>query len=243
MSKADKNKILYIISISLLLFLNSCIDTGVENIPQSIDYMSQVKFVNAVPGSGPVTITVNSEQIGTAEPGAETPAGSAFKVVPAGAKTINAGFPNSAYTFNLSTDTEYKMRIFITSNGTDVTATKSLQRYIWQEKGTASGQPLYPPDTAQVAIFNASPDVAIDEIGIHSSSEDRTISLEAAVAYRSGIPYIKLAAPAATDYQLYVIQEGDTLSTISLNVSPQSRYTAVIYDNSSDLKNSVFIDD
>jgi hypothetical protein len=249
MRKAYKNRFFsLLIGFSLILSVASCVDLSVENIPQGFNFLSQLKFVNLVPGGGTATITLDGTQIGTADPGNETPAaGQPFREVPAGSKELNVDYSNGGSDqFNIVTDTDYKMRIYIVGDSSGNSVAKSLQRYIWQTKGSSSGQSLFPSNMTQIALFNASPDVTIDEISIHrvSDNTDTTITFEEPVAYKSGVPYIKIPATATADYQLFVIQGGDTLATISVSAAaPQNRYTAVIYDYSSDLKNSVFLDD
>ena len=66
MKKADKTKLLYVIGISLVLFMFGCVDTNVQNVPSSIDYHSQVKFVNLIDSVGTATISVNGNSMGSA---------------------------------------------------------------------------------------------------------------------------------------------------------------------------------
>ena len=52
MNKADRVKLIYFFSISLLIFLYGCIDTNVQVIPSSFDFRSQLKVVNLASKSG-----------------------------------------------------------------------------------------------------------------------------------------------------------------------------------------------
>lgn len=233
--------------ISVIFLLSGCVDTSVQNIPDSFNLVSQIKLVNLVATGGNATLTLSGEQFGSVAPGSETPAaGQPFREVPAGTKVLVFANSDTTLSDNFSTDTDYKMRVFIVGNNTSgYSIVKSLQRYIWQQKGTASGQALFPADTAQVTVFNASPGVVIDALAFRkvSDSTSTTVELGTPVAFGTGSPYIKLAAPTSTEYQVFVVQGTDTLSTISMTVGPQSRYTGVIYDVSTAIKNNVFIDD
>src|SRR4030067_3670713 len=146
MYKFDKNKLLFSISISLILIWSGCVDTGVQSIPDSIVYYSQLKFTNLVVGAGSYTLTLNGQSIGTVDFGSEAPAGS-FIQVQSGSKTLNASFtgaPSEGYKF--SADTDYKIRVFLIGTAASNELLKSTQRYIWQTKDSPNGAPLFPPD-------------------------------------------------------------------------------------------------
>ena len=57
MNKADKVKLLYIFSISLMLSLIGCVDTGVQIIDKTFDYQSQIKVGNLASVKGGITIS------------------------------------------------------------------------------------------------------------------------------------------------------------------------------------------
>lgn len=129
MTKTDKNKFLLSITIGLILFWAGCVDTSVENIPQSFDFMSQVKFVNSVPGAA-ATITLDGTQVATVESGSE----SAYMEAPSGSRQIVANFSSGPNVEGRITfETEFKIAVSIVEDTTGARSfVKSLQGYVWQ---------------------------------------------------------------------------------------------------------------
>jgi len=129
MSKADKNKLLFSISISLILIWAGCVDTGVENIPQSINYMSQVKFVNQVPGAD-ATVTIDGSSVGTIQSGGE----SSYMEAPSGSRNVVANYSSgSNVQGSIFLETEYKITVSIVEDSTgNRSFVKSLDGYVWQ---------------------------------------------------------------------------------------------------------------
>jgi len=129
MSKIHKNKILYSIVIGIILYLAGCVDTGVENIPQNINFNSQVRFVNQVPGAN-ATISIDGGSVGTVQSGAT----SSYTQAPSGSRNIIASYssgPNVEGPIFLETD--YKITVSIVEDSTgNRFFVKSLDGYVWQ---------------------------------------------------------------------------------------------------------------
>jgi len=129
MSKIHKNKILYSIVIGIILYLAGCVDTSVENIPQNINYISQVRFVNQVPGAN-ATISIDGGSVGTVQSGAT----SSYTQAPSGSRNIIASYssgPNVEGPIFLETD--YKITVSIVEDSTgNRFFVKSLDGYVWQ---------------------------------------------------------------------------------------------------------------
>ena len=255
MKKADNKKLLYIVSISLLLFWAGCVDTGVNNIPTSINYDSQVKIVNLAAGVGTATVTMKDAAGGSVSFGAipfgnDSPVeGQSYQTIPAGNKTLSVSYSNGGTgSLLLTTESNYKMRIFlIADTSSDKSLVKRTERYIWQTKSSVTDKYLYPTDTAEVSFFNASPDFILDTIAINGkkvvfSNGDTTVfsNLTAkALGLGDAIGYAKIKAG---QYTFDIISNG-IKATFSATLSSQGRYTIVIYDKASSLKGKAFTDD
>jgi hypothetical protein len=255
MKKADNKKLLYIVSISLILFLAGCVDTGVDNIPTSINYNSQVKIVNLASGVGTATVTMKdasggSISFGQISFGSDAPAeGQSYQTIPAGNKTLSISYSSGgASSLLLTTESNYKMRIFLIADTSNVKSLiKRTERYIWQTKSSATDKYLYPTDTAEVAFFNASPDFTVDTVDVNGkivvfSNGDTTVfsNLAAkALGLGDAMGYAKIKAG---NYTFNFISNG-IKATFSATLSSQGRYTIVIYDKASSLKGKAFTDD
>ena len=121
-----------LIGFTLILFLASCVDTSVENIPQGINYMSKIRIVNNVPGVD-ATCTVDGASIGNVQSGAT----SNYVDAPSGSRTVVADYssdPDVQATVIL--DTEKKITVTVvedTVSGTVVRSfVKTVDGYIWE---------------------------------------------------------------------------------------------------------------
>ncbi|HKJ81465.1 MAG TPA: hypothetical protein VJ954_05530 [Ignavibacteriaceae bacterium] len=251
MRKADKIKLLSIISISLILFLSGCVDTSVQPIQSSFNFRSQIKIVNLAPNTGSAAVTMaiasggsNSYDVAY---GDESPAsGQPFSDVPAGSKTFDISYTNGgSNNFKIVTETDMKMRLFILSDTTNTRSlVKSTQRYVWQTKGSDNGKGLYPADTAQLAFVNGCPDVSVSSLIFHVVPTDTTIAdINVSVSkgdFLGGRGYAKVKAGS---YSVFVVAGKDTVATMSFNGQSQGRYTAVIYDRLTNIQNKIFTDD
>jgi len=234
-----KTKLLMAISICTLIFIAGCVDTSVQSIPPSIDYSSQIKIVNLVSGAGTATLTLNGQSLGTANFGSEVPGSqSAFLTIPAGNKTLAASFATAtSKNFQFAAATDYKIRIFLVGTAASNNLVTNYQRYIWQTPGSANEGALFPADTGQVAFFNGSPDATLNSVTINGTT---TIEFDSPLAMGDGFTYTKLKSGSAAFDVLY----NDSLHvTFNYTLESKGRYTAVIYDAATSIKNAVFIDD
>ena len=236
-----KTKLLLAMSIYTLIFIAGCVDTSVQSIPPSIDYSSQIKIVNLVTGAGTATLTLNGQSLGTADFGSEVPGSqSTFLTVPSGNKTLSASFTTAASkNFQFAAATDYKIRIFLVGTGASNELIANYQRYIWQTPGSANGNALFPADTGQVAFFNGSPDAVLNSVTFNGT-DTTTVEFDSPLAMGDGFIYTKLKSGSYTFDVLY----NDTEHvTFNYTLESKGRYTAVIYDAATSIKNAVFIDD
>ncbi len=265
----DKVKFLLVLCSGLIFFISGCVDTSVQSIPDSIVYNSQIKLVNLVPasGGGAISGSIANHSYSGLEPGNEFPNSSTpFITIDAGGYNISVQNDSTSFSQSITTETDYKMRFFVTwdsvhvthleidttvvPNDTSVvldsilynyTVIKNTQRYIWQEKGTTEGSGVFPPDTIQIALFNGSPDVSVDGIRLYGGSVDTTADV--AVDYKNGSGYLKFGAPAG-QYSLDIMSSGSVVTTIGpFSAAPKNRFTAVIYDYSAVVKSNILTDD
>lgn len=236
-----KTKLLLAISICTLIFIAGCVDTSVQSIPPSIDYSSQIKVVNLVSGAGTATLTLNGQSLGTADFGSEVPGSqSTFLTIPSGNKTLSASFVSAANkNFQFAAATDYKIRVFLVGTGASNELVANYQRYIWQTKDSENGRVLFPADTGQVAFFNGSPDAVLNSVTINGA-DTTIVEFDTPIAMGDGVTYTKLKSGSYSFDVLYNDTEHVTFNYI---LDSKGRYTAVIYDAATSIKNAVFIDD
>jgi hypothetical protein len=190
-----------------------------------------VKFTNLVAGAGTATITLNGQSIGTVGFGEET----SDMTVQAGGKTLNVAYANAAnQQYLFSTETDYKLRIYLLGTAGSNSVMKNLQRYIFQT-------PDIPQDTAQVSFFNGSPDVTLNSISLNSSSDTTDVDLGSMVLGDTE-PYMLVKSNTYS----FDIAYNDSLEasfTDTHEISSMHRYTVVVYDTLGSLKLKVFTDD
>jgi hypothetical protein len=226
----DKVKYLLVLCSGLLFFVTGCVDTSVQSIPSQIVYNSQVKFTNLVAGAGAATLTMNGQSIGTVGFGEET----SDMTVQAGSKTLSVNYAsasNQQYLF--STDTDYKLRVYLVGTASSNNVLKNLQRYIFQT-------PNVPQDTAQVTFFNGSPNVTFD--GITLNGTDTTeVSFDSPLALGDASSMMLFKSGTYSVDVMY----NDSLSTSfsSVNMGAMHRYTVVLYDTLGNLQLKPFTDD
>lgn len=244
MNKADKFKLLYIFGISLIFYFVGCVDTSVDNIPTTFDFHSQVQVVNLASVNGTATIDiVNADgttdaTTGQLNVGDTFPAdGQAFQDVPSGAKTVKVTFGSSTSSIRLTLDTERKMRLFLYNpdqNSVDII--KGVERYTWQEKNSDNSGDLFPPDTASISFFNASPDVSVDSIFVQGVPVDLSASLSVGES-TSYIPFTPVGNYAVT------FKDTTDLASASKDLQSQGRYTAILYGTQGNLQAKIYTDD
>ncbi|RPI71476.1 MAG: hypothetical protein EHM47_10130 [Ignavibacteriales bacterium] len=117
----SKNKLLFLVSMAMLIYLSGCVDTSVENIsPQ--DYKSSVRFENEAGAAA--TIAVDGSQVSTVASGQM----SSYVEVNSGSRNIQATYP-SGQNINESISLETDLRITI-SIVEDSTGARSLVKHI-----------------------------------------------------------------------------------------------------------------
>lgn len=245
MRKADKMKLLYIASISLLAFIVGCVDTSVQPIPNSVDFRSQVSVVNLTTGSTNADVSMYSVDNPTTAVISTSIAfgqASSYFDIPAGIKKLGVkytGFtPAKDTTFQLTTESMYRMRIFLVGDGTGngVGVQKAAQSYISSMDNGSS----IPVGSTEIRLFNGSPDAgSVTSMKVKGGTVDTSIAVSA--AYMAGTKYFQISAGT---YNVTLVAGSDTLTTFSTNqMSSQKRYTAFIYDLKASLKSNILSDD
>jgi hypothetical protein len=246
MRKADKIKLLYIASVSLLAFIVGCVDTSVQPLPSSVDYRSEVSIVNLTPGGGTATVqmyTVNQPTTAIINKALAFGSADSYVDVPAGSKTLKVAYQGftSTSTFQLSTTSNYKMRIFLVGDGTaaGVGYKNAYERYIFQSPSSSDGAGLFPAGTAGIRLFNGSPDAgAVDNVVVKGGTVDTTVAVSA--AFEGGTEYMQFAAGT---YSITFWAGNDSLTTISQTLGAKHRYTVALYNTRASLQSKVLTDD
>jgi len=242
MLKYNKKLILFLIPISFLLFLVSCVDTDVQPIPSEFNFESEINVVNLAPNTLTVSVVSthdNGADINYGEIMSGAESGSSFTKLPSGAKAL---LLNANDTLKFVADTDRKIRVFVvfdSTNGYDFI--KSVLRYTWQTD--KSDTVVYSSDYAQIAFVNGSSENQLDSLWCFGEiSPDST----ADSLYTSGFGYtdkIGYGKFAPGHYKFYAISGGDTLSTAESDFNALSKYTVAFYDENSTLKSEVYVDD
>ncbi len=263
MNKADKFKLLYIFSISLIFYFIGCVDTSVQNMPTSIDYHSQIQILNLASVDGAVSTinivnadgkmdgTTGQLNVGDAYP----PDGQAFMDIPSGTKTFNVIFASGATnSFKLTIDTERKIRLLLINPDLSTNnLVKSDERYTWQEKNSEHAGDLFPSDTASISFYNATPDVSVDSVVL--SGAGAPINLGTSLGIGKSIGYMFFSPPAnytitfkrdttgfAADTTGLLPGE-PTLATATINAQSKGKYSAILYGTQGNLQAKVYTDD
>ena len=252
MKKADKRRLLFIVSIGFILFLAGCVDTNVTNIPTTVDYRSDVNVVNLVAGMGAATVTMkeaSGEALAAGQTitysniamGDESPSGS-FKNIPAGIKTVYISYASSSSIDTigaLNTLTNYKERLFLVgNNNSSRSIVTMIQRYI---SSTKDDTVLFPKNVAQIAFMNGSPDDTVSSVGMVSETDTSTVSLSSSIVMGDLLNYTQVDPGT---YTFYVVSgSGHVAQQSNVTLSSQGRYTAIIYDYSNSLQIKILTDD
>lgn len=248
MKKADKFKLLTFLSISLIIFLSSCIDTSVQVIPDSFNLRSQFKIVNLNAGVGNATFTIkdaNGTTVTTVSNlalGSDGPA--EFFDTPAGSKTFNISYSGitTPDEIKLSLPSDKKIRLFLIGDAATRTLVFTSQRYLEAAKGTDLGKSIFLPDTTGVMIFNGSTDAKIDSVNFSGGGVNKTLAVSVAPGKGSG-GYSKIKTAASYNVTIY---SGDAaVLTTTMQAQSESRYTLVLYGSkaASTLQSKSFLDD
>ena len=253
MNKADKVKLIYFFSISLLIFLYGCIDTNVQVIPSSFDFRSQLKIVNLASQGGAVTAKIldkNKQVVASASGlnvGDEYPgSGVNFLDIPAGTHTFIGSFANGAKpdTVTESLDSDKKVRLFVVEDASgSPSLVKCFQRYTTQLKGSAYGKGLYPADSVSILFFNGVSDSALTSIEIKGTNGAATVfdsTITNSLSTGQFTAYFKLKA--ASNYSIIYSIGISSTTTTTFTPLAQSRYSVVVY-GSATYKSKVYTDD
>ncbi len=244
----ETTKKLIALGISLMFFLVGCVDTSVQPLPQQIDYKSQVNIVNLADAGGLKNVVMNyrdnqTVSFGAIGFGAESPA-NAFKEIPAGSKKVVVTFSNSSSkTFQLVTDTDIKMRLFVVYDSTaGYKVVKFGERMLWQTNNAKNAQ-FYPKDSSFVALVSGLA-LSADSWEFKSSvdtTKDTTITFKSALNVGDYAFYEKIPAGK---YTVSIFSGNTTLSTTqNVSVASQGRYTAILYGSTTNVKFKLFKDD
>ncbi len=243
MRKADKNKLWIIVGISLLFFLAGCVDTGVQVIPSTIDFTSQVKIVNLAAGMGTANITMKTESQKTISFSAIAFGNtSSLTTVPSGSAklyiTYTTGGPD---TIQVLAQTYYKMNYFlISADGKKGSIVPTLSRYI-QSAGDTT---IYKKGIAQISFFNGSPDGSLTSVSAVSGSDTSAIALASSLALGEGSSSFVELNPGNYTFILTASDGNtETKTTVTANLSEKNRYTVIVYDKLGSLKSTVLTDD
>ncbi len=241
MRKADKNKLWIIVGISLLFFLAGCVDTGVQVIPSTIDYTSQVKIVNLAAGMGSANVTMKTKNGNTITFNAIAFGDeSAVTTVPAGSKTLSVTYSGGGSDNNLPvvTETDYKMRLYLVGDANGRTLVKGVSRYIFQ---TSADTNIYKKGIAQISFFNGSPNYNLSAVAAVLGSDTTDLGIAALASGEGSRSFTELTPGNYT----FILTSGDdgSTSTITANLSEKARYILVAYDNKSSLKTKILTDD
>ena len=238
-----------LVVLSTLLFYTGCVDTGVQNIDSSFDFHSEVSVANLVENGGAATISIDDQQFGAVSVGATT----SDSDLQSGNKSMLVSFAASGFgneTFSITVDTEKKIRFYIVSDGTEQSIIKDVQRYTWQTSDSEEGEGIFTDSTAQVAIFNASPDLEVEALMVVANGDTSYIEFDDPIATESRCSYFSLATTSSVNYSLGIIYDDAIYATVPLTAEPRSRYTVAVYgsatevdENTMTVKYSVFTDD
>lgn len=234
-----KNKLLVLLFSGIMVYIGGCVDTSIQTIPDSVNYMSQVKIVNLVSDGGTATITLNNQALGTLDLGAEYPASGTYMDIPSGNKVLSVNYSaDSLRQYRFAADTEYKLRVYLVGSAGSAQVIKNLQRYIWQTKDSQNGASLFPADTGQVAFFNGSTLATINSVTPSGGADP--IEFDTPLGLGQTYSYTKLAAGT---YQFTVLYNDSLETTIDYTLGSKGRYTVIFYDNGGNLQNKVLVDD
>jgi len=244
MRKLYKPKLLFMLSVWLVVFIGGCVDIGVQTIPESVTYNSQIKIVNLIAGAGTATLTLDGQSLGTVDFGGEAPNSPGFMQIQSGNRVLNISYNDAAagidtsFISRFSAGTDYKIRIFMVGTSASNQLFFDYQRYIWQTKDSEHGRLLFPADTGQVVFFNGSPDAVLTGVSIAGPD---TVEVEFSLAMgESSEPYMNIPAGS---YSFDISYSDSSHATFDYNVQAKGRYTVITYDTEANLKNAVLIDD
>jgi len=130
MSKTYKHRFFsLLIGFSLIMFLASCVDTSVQNIPDNLNYRSKVRFVNEA--TADATVTIDNVSVGSVATGNQ----SSYVDAASGSRNIQATFTagTNPDPRTIILDTERKVTVTIVEDSTGARSfVKTIDGYIWE---------------------------------------------------------------------------------------------------------------
>lgn len=192
------------------------------------DYRSLVRFTNLAVGVGTATnIRIDSDTYGSVNFAEAGP----YKDIPSGQRYISISYGGVTDTMRKTFETDRKGTLFMVGTASEREYLFLNERYVFESPGAADG--------ALVRFFHASPDVG--NVTVSTSVAGRTEQLVTGLGHKKDTGYLKLSP---LNYTLSVISGADTLlRNISYQFASNKRYTLVIYDLKSSIKQKRFEDD
>lgn len=237
-----------------IVALEGCVDTSTQPIPDSVNYMGQIKLINIAGATGTVGVNVkdvNNNQlfaVSGLKVGDEYPAaGQDFLTLPAGSFTYlyTVTGQTKVDTLKTSLDTEKKVRVYLIDAGTGKSQVRQTLRYIWQTKNSAEGADLFPAGKAAFIVVNGSSVESIKKVRVRATTPiiDTTITFTTALAYGKMSQYQTIKAAANCTVTYY--SATDSLGVTSLNAVEKSKFSTVFLGSkaANDVSIKVLIDD
>jgi hypothetical protein len=270
MRKADKIKLSIIVGVSLFAFVVGvvgCVDTSVQALPSTVNYSSEVNFVNLSTGLGTATFSTYGSVVdqdslaagilatkydwsspvsalsGAPTLGSMLPANGSYLTEPAGKKAIVVTYSTGAQdTFKVSFDSNWKMRFFLLGDSSSASSRilmKSSERYIWQTPGSTDGAGIFPSGEAAFRYVNGCPDASFIQVQIYAAANDSLIDF-ANADYEESLAYYQLAAG---NYYFLIVGDNNVYDSVAVSMGSMKRYTIISYGYNANLQSKVLTDD
>ncbi|MDI6767691.1 MAG: hypothetical protein QME52_12790 [Bacteroidota bacterium] len=226
-------RIVGLLLLILILSFTGCVDTGVQNIPEKINFTSMLNIVNTAKDEGNAVVTFDGQSFGTVAFGYDFPAGS-YTQMPAGTRKMIVNFASGKKdTIMQPLPTDSKARIFILKVDAATIYAYLHERYTYEIAGQ-DGKAL-------VRFFHASPDAGDGKIlmSVTGGVQD-SVMVSTLVFGKSSPGYFSLTAGSTYNFKL--IFGTDTLKVTPV-LSAKKRYTHLVYDVKASLKQKLLTDD
>jgi len=227
-------RIVGLLLLILILSFTGCVDTGVQNIPENINFTSMLNIVNTAKDEGNAVVTFDGQSFGTVAFGSDFPAGS-YTQMPAGTRKMIVNFASGKKdTIIQPLPTDSKARIFILKvDAVTRNYTYIHERYTYEIAGQ-DGKAL-------LRFFHASPDAGNGKILMSVTGGVQDSVLVSTLVFGKSSPgYFSLTA--GTTYNFKLIFGTDTLK-VTPALSAKRRYTHLVYDVKASLQQKLLTDD